>query len=80
MNKLNMPITVKPYAHQRRAFEFVCGLYGLTDGHISSRGAALLLEMGCGKTLVSIGIAGALYNAGRVKRVLIVWKRTGRLS
>ena len=53
MCNLSMPITVRPYDHQRRAFEFVCGLYGLKDGHISSSGAALLLEMGCGKTLVS---------------------------
>mgnify|MGYP002575618475 CR=1 FL=1 len=72
MNKLNMPITVTPYDHQRRAFEFVCGLFGLEDGRLRSRGAALLMEMGCGKTITSVAVAGALYRAGKAAKVLVV--------
>lgn len=68
----SMPIRAKPYDHQLRAFDFACRLFGLADGKIKSRGAALLLEMGCGKTLVSVAISGALAMAGKVKRVLIV--------
>lgn len=56
MNKSNpnpqvfMPIKAKPYQHQIEAFNFVCKLFGLVRGgdkniSISSRGAALLMEM-----------------------------------
>ncbi len=37
-----------------------------------STGAALLMEMGTGKSLTAIAVTGALANAGRVHRVLIV--------
>ena len=63
-----MPIRAAPYQHQRRAFEFSYRLF--TED--ASPGAALLMEMGTGKTITSIAIAGALWLAGRVKRVLIV--------
>lgn len=39
---------------------------------LKSRGAALLMEMGTGKSLTSIAITGALSQAGRIQRVLIV--------
>ncbi len=46
----NMPIKVTPYRHQQEAFHFVCRLFGLTEEvvpmNISSRGVALLMEMG----------------------------------
>ena len=67
-----MPIRAKPYTHQQRAYDFACRLFGLEDGIIKSRGVALLLEMGCGKTLVSVAISGTLAKAGKVKRVLVV--------
>ena len=72
---LPMPIKVKPYAHQVDAFNFVCQKLGLLpDSQYSSSGygAALLMEMGTGKTLTTIAVEGALYNAGRLKRVLVV--------
>lgn len=37
-----------------------------------SKSVALLAEMGTGKTLISIGIAGALYLRGEIQRLLIV--------
>ena len=39
---------------------------------LRSQGAALLMEMGTGKGLTAIAITGALSQAGRIRRVLIV--------
>ncbi len=39
---------------------------------LGSQGAALLMEMGTGKSLTAIAITGALSQAGRIRRVLIV--------
>ena len=36
------------------------------------KGFGFLFEMGCGKTLTAIAVAGAGYQLGKVKRVLIV--------
>lgn len=69
---LPMPIKARPYAHQRNAYEFACMKFGLGNAPMSSRGVALLMEMGTGKTLTSIAIAGALYQYGKVKRILAV--------
>ena len=69
---LPMPIKARPYTHQRNAYEFACMKFGLGSAPMSSRGVALLMEMGTGKTLTSIAIAGALYQYGKVKRILAV--------
>lgn len=72
---LPMPIKVKPYAHQINAFNFVCKKLGLLPGSTYSPagyGAALLMEMGTGKTLTTIAVEGALYHARRIRRVLVV--------
>lgn len=71
-NILTMPVRAIPYRHQREAFDFVCGLFGLIPAKRRSHGAALLMEMGTGKTLTTIGITGALSKEGRIRRVLIV--------
>ena len=68
MHQIQMPLRATPYAHQQQAFEFIYRLF--TED--ASPGAALLMEMGAGKSLTSVAIAGALYLAGRIKRVLIV--------
>ena len=67
-----MPVKIKPYAHQDKAYAYVCDLLGVYTDEIQSRGVALLMEMGTGKTLVAIGVAGRLYLQGLIKRVLIV--------
>lgn len=67
-----MPIKANPYKHQIKAFAFVCGLFGIFNAPYYSRGVALLMEMGCGKTITSIAVAGALYQFGKIKRILIV--------
>lgn len=67
-----MPIKVTPYDHQQKAYEFTCGLFGLTPSAVHSRGAALLMEMGTGKTLTTIGVAGTMFQRELIKRLLIV--------
>jgi len=68
--KITLPIRAAPYHHQREAYRFACVLLGL-DSEVRSRGAALLMEMGTGKTITAIAIAGALYQAGQIHRVLV---------
>ncbi|MEQ8155725.1 MAG: SNF2-related protein, partial [Clostridiaceae bacterium] len=68
----HMPVKVQPYGHQIEAFNFICMLFGLITGKTKSLGAALLMEMGTGKTVTSIAIIGALYSASKINRVLIV--------
>ena len=67
-----MPVKARPFAHQYNAFDFACKKFGLYPSDSHSQGVALLMEMGCGKTLTSIGIAGALYQFGKVNRILVV--------
>lgn len=67
-----MPITVPPYDHQQKGYEFTLGLFGLLPSKLHSNGAALLMEMGTGKSLTSIGVAGRLYQDGYINRLLIV--------
>ena len=75
---LPMPIKATPYRHQMEAFNYVCWAFGLARDNappppaIQSAGWALLMEMGTGKSLTAIAITGALANAGRIRRVLIV--------
>ena len=63
---ISLPIRAAPYEHQRRAAAFA--LDRLSRGG----GAALLMEMGTGKTLTSIGIVGQLWKERRIARLLIV--------
>ena len=71
--KLPMPIRATPYKHQVDAFNFVCGLFGLIpSAGMASTGAALLMEMGTGKTITSIAVTGTLYQTSKIRRVLVV--------
>lgn len=58
--ELMMPIKATPYDHQKKAFAFACDKFGVFDNRLKSRGAALLMEMGTGKTIVSIAVAGCM--------------------
>ena len=66
MKYLEMPIKARPFEHQKRAFEFVMHRFE------NDSGAALLVEMGCGKSLISVAVAGALFNERRIRNLLIV--------
>jgi len=67
-----MPIKVAPYEHQKNAFAYACDKFGVFDGIVKSRGVALLMEMGTGKTISSIAITGYMHQHKRVSRVLVV--------
>ena len=56
LTQTQMPVRASPYVHQQAAYEFCYRLF--TED--ASPGAALLMEMGTGKTLTTIAIAGAL--------------------
>ncbi len=71
-DSLPMPVKGRPFDHQQRAFDFVCGLFGLIPSSVHSPGAAILAEMGTGKTYISIAIIGILYQFELVNRVIIV--------
>lgn len=60
-----MPIKAEPFKHQKEAFDFAMS-------HADQHGIALLMSMGCGKSLTAIAAAGALYNAKNIKKALIV--------
>ena len=68
MNQLSMPIRAAPFDHQRRAHATAMDTF--MSGR--SRGYALLMEMGCGKTITAIAVAGSLHLAGRANKLLIV--------
>ncbi len=62
----NLPIRASPYKHQIEAARFAL------DQLARGGGAALLMEMGTGKTLTSIGIVGVLWRQKQIRRLLIV--------
>lgn len=62
-----LPIRATPYKHQREAFDFANRLFSKTGG-----GAALLMEMGTGKTITSVAIVGALWKAKHIQHLLVV--------
>lgn len=70
--ELMMPIKATPYKHQTEAFAFACNQFGIFDNKLKSRGTALLMEMGTGKSLTAIAVAGCLYQHGKIDRVLVV--------
>ena len=43
-----------------------------TQQAAQGKGFGLLFEMGCGKTLTAIAIAGAAYEKGEIEKVLVV--------
>ena len=39
---------------------------------MQSKGCAYLMDMGTGKTITTIAVAGTLFNTGNIKRILVV--------
>lgn len=62
----SLPIRASPYKHQQDAAAFA--LKHLKAGG----GAALLMEMGTGKTITSIAVVGQLRNEGLIQRLLVI--------
>lgn len=69
-----LPYLVKAnlYKHQIRGANMALRAFGALDAKTPGGGFGELFEMGCGKTLTTIAVAGALYNLGKIDRVLVV--------
>ena len=75
-DSLPMPVKGRPFDHQQRAFDFVCGLFGLIPSSVHSPGASILAEMGTGKTYISQRLAeqtGLAYCAIKPSDLGSVW-------
>jgi SNF2 family DNA or RNA helicase len=69
---LPAPLKVTPYVHQLEGYNLACRSMGIIGAEKKSPGYALLMEMGTGKTITSIAIAGRAFLNGQVKRLLIL--------
>jgi SNF2 family DNA or RNA helicase len=63
-----MPIKATPYQHQVRAFNFA--MHQFIQDH--EKACAFLMDMGTGKTITTIAVAGVLFQQGKIKRMLVV--------
>ena len=63
-------VKVKPFDHQIKGTEMALKRFEKSTSN--NKGFALLMEMGTGKSLTSIMIAGRLYQEDKIKKVLIV--------
>lgn len=72
------PIPIKAdyslFNHQVKAFNIANALFGGLDESAQSTGGscALFMDMGTGKSLTTVMIAGRLYLDGKIKRMLVV--------
>ena len=69
---LKIPIKVNLYQHQQNACRFACKRFEILPSEVHSNGVALLMEMGCGKTITSIAIVGILHQHRHIKKILII--------
>lgn len=69
---LPYPVKANLYKHQIRGANMALRAFGALDAKTPGGGFGELFEMGCGKTLTTIAVAGALYNLGKIDRVLVV--------
>lgn len=69
---LPYPVKANLYKHQIRGANMALQAFGALDAKTPGGGFGELFEMGCGKTLTTIAVAGALYNLGKIDRVLVV--------
>lgn len=59
-------VKAKLYKHQEAAFQYAL------DTLSRSKGLAVLADMGTGKTLITISVAGTLFSQGKIQRLLVV--------
>jgi SNF2 family DNA or RNA helicase len=71
MEKAN-PVKAKLYKHQEAAVEFALEVLGYGAREPTSKAVAILAEMGCGKTLITLALAGRLQAEGHIKKMLVV--------
>ena len=68
---LPYPVKANLYKHQIRGANMALRAFGALDAKTPGGGFGELFEMGCGKTLTTIAVAGALYNLGKIDLSLI---------
>lgn len=68
----DMPIKVNAYKHQQEAYQLALDTFTNNSTNSHGAGFAYLMEMGTGKTLSAIAVAGTLYNDKKIARLLIV--------
>jgi len=66
------PVKAKLYSHQTDAVQFVLEVLGYGKDPPKSKSAAVLAEMGTGKSLITIALAGQLYNQKHITKMLVV--------
>jgi len=71
-NTLKPPVRAKLYSHQRDAVSFALEVMGYGKDPPKSKATAILAEMGTGKSLITIALAGQLYKAGHITKMLVV--------
>lgn len=64
--RISVPVNAQLFAHQ------IKGLNMALERFKEGAGFGLLFEMGCGKTLTAISIAGVLFKKKKIERVLVV--------
>ena len=65
-------LNVTPYKHQAEAIDFALRTMGYCREPPKSKSCAVLAEMGTGKTVITLGIAGTLYSDGHISKMLVV--------
>ena len=64
--RISVPVNAQLFAHQ------IKGLNMALERFKEGAGFGLLFEVGCGKTLTAISIAGVLFEKNKIERVLVV--------
>lgn len=70
--ELMMPVKAAPYGHQKKVLSFAYDKFGVFDECLKGCGTALSMKMGTSKTIVSLAVAGCMYQYRKVNRVLAV--------
>ena len=66
-------VKVKPFKHQIKGANLALNTFvGIGTAPVVNKGFAFLMEMGTGKSLTSIIVAGRLYQEDKISKVLIV--------
>jgi len=65
-------VRAKLYSHQEDAVGFSLKVLGYGKDPPRSKSVAILAEMGTGKSLITIALAGQLYKQGHIKRLLVI--------
>jgi len=66
------PVKAKLYSHQVAAVEFALDILGYGARDPTSKAVAVLAEMGTGKSLITIALAGQLFTSSCITKLLVI--------